>query len=318
MTVLASSVHLTAYAQVAAALAEPRLAVVSPPPEPGPMGRLRAAVARFTDGPAHLRRRGLAEAMLTGLDPAGLRSAAHAAVRAGISPDQVGYVPVRVLAARLGVPERDLDAAVAAVRTVAAAYPPGSPAVPGADAAVTTLARLLPPGGPTTPARLLPSSGPTEAGAAGARRPARLAGTGAGLDEQTAARIGLLVQACEATAGLIANTLRAVPDTPEWPVADVLAEVLRHDPPVRATRRVCAADTAVGSVLLTAGTPVLLDLAAANRDPAVFDDPDRFDPARPDRDRHLTLGAGPHRCPGRDPATALAAGVVTAVWEVAR
>jgi cytochrome P450 len=111
-------------------------------------------------------------------------------------------------------------------------------------------------------------------------------------DEATAARICLLVQAHAATAGLVAA---ARPRRGQGPPAAIIAETLRHDPPVRATRRM-APD----------GVPVLLDLAQANRDPDVFADPDRFDPERPAATRHLTFGAGPHACPGRDHALALA------------
>jgi cytochrome P450 len=57
---------------------------------------------------------------------------------------------------------------------------------------------------------------------------------------------------------------------------------------------------------------VLLDLDAANRDPAVFDDPHRFDPERR-ADRHLSFGHGLRPCPGADHAQALAGGVIEAV-----
>ena len=119
-------------------------------------------------------------------------------------------------------------------------------------------------------------------------------------DEPTAARIGLLVQAHAATGGLITRTVRAIERwRPDAPVEDVLAETLRYDPPVPGTRRLDAT-----------GEVVFLDFAAANRDPAVFAEPDRFDPYRSERDRHLTLGAEPRPCPGRDHAYAIAAGAV--------
>ena len=46
------------------------------------------------------------------------------------------------------------------------------------------------------------------------------------------------------------------------------------------------------------GDLVIVSISAANRDPAVFADPDRFDPHRPDARRHLAFAAGPHVCLG--------------------
>ena len=87
--------------------------------------------------------------------------------------------------------------------------------------------------------------------------------------------MALLLQAYEATAGLIAATLRAAADLPD---AALVArgrrsslETLRHDPPVRAMRRVTAEAVELSGLTLPAGTAVTLDIAAANRDPAVFD-----------------------------------------------
>ena len=97
-------------------------------------------------------------------------------------------------------------------------------------------------------------------------------------DEATAATIGLLVQAHDATARLVAHALAAYDriDTLA-PVDAMLVETLRHDPPVRIMRRVCAAPYG--------GHP-----AGA-----------------------LTLGAGWRPCPGHDHALAIAAGAVAAV-----
>ncbi|MEV1146209.1 cytochrome P450 [Micromonospora sp. NPDC049799] len=91
--------------------------------------------------------------------------------------------------------------------------------------------------------------------------------------------------------------------------ADLLAEVLRLDPPVRGTRRVVTAATRIAGRDLAVGDPVLLRFDAANRDPVVFADPDRLRPGRPDGT--LTFGAGPRGCPGTRLASALAAGVVS-------
>ncbi|MGV9809820.1 cytochrome P450, partial [Micromonospora chersina] len=111
--------------------------------------------------------------------------------------------------------------------------------------------------------------------------------------------------------------------------ADLLAEVLRLDPPVRATRRVATGPTRLAGRDIGPDAALLLRFDSANRDRAVHPHPDRFHPAGPDqadrpagvgRDGHLalarrsvralTFGAGPRGCPGERHALALAAGVV--------
>ncbi len=57
--------------------------------------------------------------------------------------------------------------------------------------------------------------------------------------------------------------------------------------------------------MMAAGDAILVVLAAANRDPAANREPDRFDPARPDR-RIFTFGAAAHACPGEALAAAIA------------
>ena len=151
------------------------------PGPPGPFGTmawLRATVSRFAEGETHARRRAMVEARLAALDPAALRAAARAAAEpsARAAPREVGvpreYVPVAVLAAATGV---DGDV-VADVRTVAAAYQPGTDA-PGADEALQRLLDRLPPGD----------------------------------EEALAQHVALLVQACEATAALIRGDDPPVP-----------------------------------------------------------------------------------------------------------
>jgi cytochrome P450 len=56
-------------------------------------------------------------------------------------------------------------------------------------------------------------------------------------------------------------------------------------------------DVEIGGVTLPAGDRVTILLAAANRDPAAFDRPDRFDLTRTDN-RHLAFSSGPHFCLG--------------------
>jgi cytochrome P450 len=80
-------------------------------------------------------------------------------------------------------------------------------------------------------------------------------------------------------------------------VGAAVEEALRYDPPASFIHRVAEADLEVGGRPVRKGQLVLLGIAAANRDPAVFPDPDRFDLGRGDR-RHVAFGSGPHACLG--------------------
>ncbi|GAA3593174.1 hypothetical protein GCM10022419_090130 [Nonomuraea rosea] len=112
--------------------------------------------------------------------------------------------------------------------------------------------------------------------------------------------ITLLLQGHAAVEGLIETALKHA--EPGDDIDALLAETLRQDPPLKATRRL---DTRTGD-------EVTIDLVAANRDPEVFPDPARFDPAR-GRGPHLTFGSGVRPCPAPAHALALAAGVLDAL-----
>ena len=74
-------------------------------------------------------------------------------------------------------------------------------------------------------------------------------------------------------------------------------ECLRFDPPVKSTQRIATADVTIGDRTIRKGERLRWIIAAANRDPEVFPEPDRF---RVDRhpNPHLSLGAGIHFCLG--------------------
>ena len=74
-------------------------------------------------------------------------------------------------------------------------------------------------------------------------------------------------------------------------------EMLRWWTPVMHFRRTTAVDTEVGGVAVGAGQKVVVWFSSANRDPAVFADPDAFDIARSPNE-HLVFGHGPHFCLG--------------------
>lgn len=127
-------------------------------------------------------------------------------------------------------------------------------------------------------------------------------------DAELKATAGLVLAAgFETTVNLLGNgisLLAAHPDQrallrerPElWPNA--VDEVLRTDPPVLLTGRTAARDTEVAGVTVREGQLVTTLLAAANRDPDVFTDPDRFDVSRDNARDHLSFSAGRHYCLG--------------------
>ncbi|MFI2612609.1 hypothetical protein [Kitasatospora sp. NPDC018619] len=265
------------YDDVTAALADPALVPLPAQPgaPPGTVAWLRSAVARFGSGEPHARRRALVLADLERLDPDQLRVAAAA----GFEPDTRLRV-VRVLAAGLGLADPEAVARdIAAVSRAYFAAGPDDPATKTAEAvdavgaaeAVDAMDAVDAADGPAADAavaRLLPAMGDP--------------------DEETAAnRIGLLVQACDATAALVEGARRH---------PDGLAGVLRSDPPVRTMRRLAVRGTGIGGVAVPAGTPVLLDVAAAQ--------------AGAPEGVALTFGAAPRSCPGRAQALVIAEGIL--------
>jgi len=134
--------------------------------------------------------------------------------------------------------------------------------------------------------------------------------------------VGLLSQTCDATAGLLGNSLiawvrepslRQAPRTRDGLQA-IVEETARHDPSVHNTRRFAAEPITIAGTPLAAGDAVLLVLAAANRDPAFNPDPDGFKLIR-ERRRMLGFGHGMHACPGQALACTLAAAGLDALLQ---
>jgi cytochrome P450 len=117
----------------------------------------------------------------------------------------------------------------------------------------------------------------------------------------------LLIAGHETTVNLIANgtlTLLRNPDAlarlrrePAW-VLPVVEELLRFEPPVQyLPNRAALEDITIDGTTIAKGSQLTLLIAAANRDPGRFTNPDRFDPDRPDN-QHLGFGSGLHYCFG--------------------
>ncbi len=80
-------------------------------------------------------------------------------------------------------------------------------------------------------------------------------------------------------------------------IATAVEEFLRFESSNQLGNRITTADVTIGGIALPPGTPVTLCIGAANRDPALFADPDRLDIARTPN-RHLAFGFGVHHCAG--------------------
>ncbi|RSN23873.1 oxidoreductase [Amycolatopsis sp. WAC 01416] len=205
--------------------------------EPGGVGWLRANVARFSRPEDHARRRALVLDELATMGA--LRDKAFALTRemrdGGV--DRILWtVPVAVLAAVLGLPDVSRD-----IVAVSGSYHPHTGIGDDAEEAMRRLIEVC----------------------------------GGGVAERTAARIGLLVQACDATAKLVGKALAA--HRSDEDAEGLLDRVLREDPPVRITRR------------WVGGEVVEVDLSE-----------------RP-------FGAGPKRCPGEAQALQVAVGILDAL-----
>jgi len=127
-------------------------------------------------------------------------------------------------------------------------------------------------------------------------------------DRELKATAGLVLAAgFETTVNLLGNGIALLTRDPEqlavlrarpelW--ANAVDEVLRVDPPVLMTGRMCLRDTTIAGVPVRRGRLVTTVLAAANRDPAVFENPQAFDVTRPNARDHVSFGAGRHYCLG--------------------
>ncbi|MGJ4929519.1 cytochrome P450 [Bradyrhizobium sp. HKCCYLS2038] len=80
-------------------------------------------------------------------------------------------------------------------------------------------------------------------------------------------------------------------------IRTAVEEILRYESSNQLGNRMTTEPVELGGVMLDAGTSVTLCIGAANRDPAQFDDPERFDITRL-ANRHLAFGTGAHQCAG--------------------
>jgi cytochrome P450 len=125
-------------------------------------------------------------------------------------------------------------------------------------------------------------------------------------EELVATVVFLFSAGHQTTRDLIANGLLGLLRHPDqWTrllddqslVPAAVEECLRYDPPVTMFPRRALEDTTIGGIAIAAGEQVYVSISAANRDPARFLDPDRFDLSREDNE-HVAFGGGIHYCLG--------------------
>ena len=111
----------------------------------------------------------------------------------------------------------------------------------------------------------------------------------------------------ETTARLLAQVVRYLAEDPSLQdelrahrelIPNCIEEALRIEGPVKTDFRLTRRNTTVAGVPIEAGTPVMLLLGAANRDPGRFESPSEFRVDRPNAKEHLAFGRGVHSCPG--------------------
>ena len=125
-------------------------------------------------------------------------------------------------------------------------------------------------------------------------------------DELLASIVLLLFAGSETTTNLIANGLLALGchrqqldrlKSASGLIASAVEEVLRYDSPVQMVMRYATGETCLAGTPIPSGAAVLVMLGAANRDPAQFSEPERFDVGRRPN-QHVAFGEGIHSCIG--------------------
>jgi cytochrome P450 len=117
----------------------------------------------------------------------------------------------------------------------------------------------------------------------------------------------LLFGGIETTEGMICNALLHLLSHPDQLalvnddrdlLGNAIEESLRLEPSAASIDRYATREADLGGATIAAGDLVTVSIAGANRDPATFPDPDRFDVRRENAGRHLAFAGGPHVCIG--------------------
>ncbi len=126
-------------------------------------------------------------------------------------------------------------------------------------------------------------------------------------DELRMLAAGLLMAGTDTTRNQLAASLHVLCEHPDqWALLGqhpelapkAVEETMRHSPIAFGILRTAIEDVELASVIIPAGTQIIVTTGAANRDPAVYDDPDRLDIAREGAPAMQTFGGGLHYCLG--------------------
>jgi cytochrome P450 len=127
------------------------------------------------------------------------------------------------------------------------------------------------------------------------------------LDELRMLVAGFLMAGTDTTRNQLAGSVQVLCDHPDqWGklrdhpelAMQAVEESMRHSPAACIVPRAATDDVEFAGYMFPAGTFILVNTFAANRDPAIYDDADRFDIARNDVPAILTFGGGAHYCLG--------------------
>lgn len=246
---------------------------------------------------APFRRRAVHErfAALVAEEVQRLIEAMRPAGRAELRRSLVGPLAVAVVTRALGIADADTtavlrwyDEIVAAVTDLTAGRPPGAA---GAEA-YAALSAAIGPALEREPAASLLAAAASEAGGLERERVISNAAV-------------MLFGGIETTEGMIANAVWHLLAHPEQlarvaadpaRLAGAIEESLRLEPAAAVVDRYATTGVQLAGAQIARGELVRVSIAAANRDPAVFADPDRFDVRRDNADRHLAFAHGPHAC----------------------
>ena len=269
----------------------------------GSAGQVFGALVRMNDGERHVAPRMVLQRALAALHPGLVHARASAVAKAGrgMAPGSAGAlngwmfaVPVQTVASLLGFPDHQLPQVATWMSHFVACLSPLSSAEQIAQshrAALALLDRFT---------ALLQAACP-QSGSLLAAVLAEADAVGWNNSHAILANlVGLLSQTYEATAGLIGNSIVALirePAKAGMTAAELVASVMRNDPPIQNTRRFAAQATDVAGSCIEAGQAILVLLAATGRSAA----------AAAAQEGPPGYGHGIHACPGQALSQTIAA-----------